>query len=36
MIAVKFSQGDFSLPMLIHDAVSPGVETMNQLKINIT
>jgi hypothetical protein len=36
MIAVKFSQGDFSLPMFIHDTVPPGVETMKQLKSNIT
>jgi hypothetical protein len=36
MIAVKFSQGDFSLPMFIHDTVPPGVETMKQLKSHIT
>ena len=36
MIAVKFSQADFSLPMFIHDTVPPGVETMKQLKSNIT
>ena len=26
MIAVKFSQGDFAIPMFIHATVSPGVE----------
>jgi hypothetical protein len=36
MIAVRFSQGDFSLPMFIHDTVPPGVEAMKQLKRNIT
>jgi hypothetical protein len=36
MIAAKFCTSDFSLTMLIHDAASPGIETMNQLKINIT
>jgi hypothetical protein len=36
MIAVKFSQGDFSLPMFIHDSVPPGVETMKQPKSYIT
>jgi hypothetical protein len=28
MIAVKFSQGDFAVPMFIHATVPPGVETM--------
>jgi hypothetical protein len=32
MIAVKFSQGDFAIPMFIHATVPPGVETMKQLK----
>src|SRR5271167_1282135 len=36
MIAVKFSQGDFAIPMLIHVMVPPGVETMKQLKSKIT
>ena len=35
MIAVKFSQGDFAIPMFIHATVPPGVETMNQLKSKI-
>jgi hypothetical protein len=36
MIAVKFSQGDFAIPMFIHATVPPGVETMKQLKSKIT
>src|SRR5260370_4836489 len=36
MIAVKFSQGDFAIPMFIHAAVPPGVETMKRLKSKIT
>jgi len=36
MIAVKFSQGDFSIPMFIHATVPPGVETMKRLKSSIT
>jgi hypothetical protein len=36
MIAVKFSQGDFAIPMFIHDTVPPGVETMKRLKSKIT
>ncbi len=36
MIAVRFSQGDFSIPMFIHANVPPGVDTMKQLKSNIT
>ena len=35
MIAVKFSQGDFAIPMFIHATVPPGVETMKQLKSKI-
>jgi hypothetical protein len=36
MIAVKFSEGDFAIPMFIHATVPPGVETMKQLKSKIT
>jgi hypothetical protein len=36
MIAVKFSQGDFAIPMFIHATIPPGVETMKQLKRKIT
>jgi hypothetical protein len=36
MIAAKFSQGDFAIPMFIHATVPPGVETMKQLKSKIT
>ena len=35
MIAVKFAQGDFALPMFIHATVPPGVETMKRLKSKI-
>jgi hypothetical protein len=31
-IAGIFAQGDFSLPMFIHNTVPPGVEVMNRLK----
>ena len=34
-IAGMFGQGDFSLPMFIHDAVPPGVEVMKRLKDQI-
>jgi hypothetical protein len=34
-IAGMFSQGDFSLPMFIHDTVPPGVEVMKRLKNQI-
>jgi hypothetical protein len=34
-IAGMFSQGDFSLPMFIHDTVPPGVEVMRRLKNQI-
>jgi hypothetical protein len=34
-IAGMFAQGDFSLPMFIHDAVPPGVEVMKRLKNQI-
>jgi hypothetical protein len=36
MIAVKFSEGDFAIPMFIHATVPLGVETMKQLKSKIT
>jgi len=36
MIAVKFSEGDFTIPMFIHATVPPGVETMKRLKSKIT
>jgi hypothetical protein len=36
MIATKFSQGDFAVPMFIHATVPPGVETMKRLKSEIT
>jgi hypothetical protein len=36
MIAVKFSEGDFAIPMFIHATVPPGVETMKRLKSKIT
>lgn len=31
-IAIVFSEGNFSIPMFIHDQVPPGVETMKQQK----
>ena len=34
-IAGMFSQGDFALPMFIHDTVPPGVEVMKRLKNQI-
>jgi len=36
MIAVKFSQGDFAIPMFIHATVPPGLGTMKRLKSKIT
>jgi hypothetical protein len=36
MIAVRFSRGDFSIPMFIHNTVPPGVETMKQLNMKIS
>ena len=36
MIANRFSQGDFAIPMFIHATTPPGVETMKQLKSKIT
>jgi hypothetical protein len=35
-IAASFAQGDFSLPLFIHDPVAPGVEVMRRLKGQIT
>jgi hypothetical protein len=35
MIAVKFSEADFAIPMFIHATVPPGVETMKRLKSKI-
>jgi hypothetical protein len=34
-IAEMFAQGDFSLPMFIHETVPPGVEVMKRLKDQI-
>jgi hypothetical protein len=34
-IAGMFAQGDFSLPMFIHDTVPPGVEVMKRFKDQI-
>lgn len=34
-IAGMFGQGDFSLPMFIHDSIPPGVEVMKRLKDQI-
>jgi hypothetical protein len=34
-IAAMFAQGDFSLPMFIHDSIPPGVEVMKRLKNQI-
>ncbi len=34
-IAAAFTQGDFDVPMFIHDQVPPGVPTMKRLKANI-
>ena len=31
-IAVMFTEGNFSIPMFVHDQVPPGVETMKQQK----
>jgi hypothetical protein len=36
MIAAKFSQGDFAIPMFIHATNPPGVEDMKRLKSKIT
>jgi hypothetical protein len=36
MIAGRFWQGDFAIPMFIHATTPPGVETMQRLKSKIT
>src|SRR5215467_14244534 len=36
MIAGRFSQGDFAIPIFIHATTPPGVETMQRLKSEIT
>jgi hypothetical protein len=35
MIAAKFSSGDFTIPMFIHDRLPPGAETMKRLNSKI-
>jgi hypothetical protein len=35
MIATKFTNGDFTIPMFIHDTVPPGAETMKRLNNKI-
>ena len=35
MIAERFSQGDFSIPMFIHGTIPPGIETMKRLSNKI-
>ena len=34
-IAMMFSEGNFSIPMFVHDQAPPGVETMKQQKAAI-
>ena len=36
MIAERFSQADFAIPMFIHDTVPPGIETMKRLNKRIS
>ena len=36
MIAQKFSQGDFSIPMFIHATIPPGIDTMKRLSKKIS
>jgi len=36
IIAERFSRGDFSIPMFIHDTVPPGIETLKQLNMKIS
>jgi hypothetical protein len=36
MIATKFSQGDFAIPMFIHDTMPPGAETMKRRSTKIS
>ena len=35
MIATKFTNGDFTIPMFIHDTMPPGAETMKRLNNKI-
>ena len=35
-IAILFAQGDFEIPMFIHDRVPPGVSVMKEMKDQIT
>ena len=35
MIAAKFSSGDFTIPIFIHDTLPPGAETMKRLNSKI-
>jgi hypothetical protein len=35
MIAAKFTNGDFTIPMFIHDTVPPGADTMKRLSNKI-
>ena len=34
-IAMAFAQGDFEMPMFVHDTTPPGVETMKRLRAQI-
>ena len=36
MIAERFSQGDFAIPMFIHATIPPGIETMKRLNKRIS
>jgi hypothetical protein len=36
MIATKFENGDFAIPMFIHDTVPPGIEAMKRLNKRIS
>ncbi len=36
MIAERFSQGDFAIPMFIHATIPPGIETMERLNKRIS
>ena len=36
MIAGMFAEGNFSIPMFVHNTVPPGVEKLKQLKREIT
>ena len=35
-IAMMFSEGNFSTPMLVHDELPPGAETLAKMKTEIT